>query len=81
MAPKKSEIRYVVPGFIILGSVLFVLEKCGISFLDYTWWQEVLSDSWRIVTYIVSILLTILGITLMVVGFIKGFKLVFGYKN
>jgi len=68
-------------GFIILGTALFFLEISGISLLDYKWWDQALQNSWRIVTYIISMLLTILFITSVIIGFIKGIKLTFGHKS
>ena len=81
MAPHTREIKYIVLGFIILGTALFFLEISGISLLDYKWWDQALQNSWRIVTYIISMLLTILFITSVIIGFIKGIKLTFGHKS
>ncbi|KHE90368.1 MAG: hypothetical protein K8F52_03350 [Candidatus Scalindua rubra] len=81
MAPHKSDIKYIVPGFIVLGTTLFFLEISGISLLDYKWWDQALQNSWKIVTYIISMLLTILFITSVIIGFIKGIKLTFGHKS
>jgi hypothetical protein len=81
MAPHKSDIKYIVLGFIVLGTTLFFLEISGISLLDYKWWDQALQNSWKIVTYIISMLLTILFITSVIIGFIKGIKLTFGHKS
>ena len=81
MAPHKRDIKYIVLGFIILGTVLFFLELFGMSLLDYKWWDQALQDSWRIVTYIISLLLTILFITSIIVGIIKGIRLTLGHKT
>jgi hypothetical protein len=81
MAPHKSDIKYIVLGFIILGSVLFALEWFGVSLLGYKWWDKALDDSWKILTYIISILLTILFISSIIIGMIKGVKLTFGHKG
>jgi hypothetical protein len=81
MAPHKSDIKYIVLGFIILGSALFALEWFGVSLLGYKWWDKALDDSWRILTYIISILLTILFISSIIIGMIKGVKLTFGHKS
>ena len=35
MAPHKHDIKYIVLGFIVLGTALFLLEISGISLLDY----------------------------------------------
>lgn len=81
MAPHKSDIKYIVLGFIILGSALFALEWFGVSLLGYKWWDKALDDSWRILTYVISILLTILFISSIIIGMIKGMKLTFGHKS
>ncbi|WP_096894175.1 hypothetical protein [Candidatus Scalindua japonica] len=81
MAPHKSDIKYIVLGFLIIGTALFSLEMFGISLLDYKWWDQALQNSWRIVTYIISLLLTILFITSVIIGFIKGIKLTLGHKS
>jgi hypothetical protein len=81
MAPHKSDIKYIVLGFIILGSALFALEWFGISLLQYKWWDKMLDRSWVIITYIISILLTILFISSIIIGIIKGVKLIFGHKG
>lgn len=81
MAPHKRDIKYIVLGFIILGTILFFLELFGVSLLGYKWWDQALEDSWRIVTYIISLLLTILFITSIIIGIIKGIRLTFGHKS
>ncbi len=81
MAPHKSDIKYIVPGFIILGSVLFAMEWFGISLLGYKWWDKALDNSWRIITYIISVLLTILFITSIITGIIKAIRLTIGNKG
>jgi hypothetical protein len=81
MAPHKSDIKYIVLGFIILGSVLFALEWFGISLLQYKWWDKMLDRSWVIITYIISILLTMLFISSIIIGMIKGVKLILGHKG
>ncbi|MDR4505171.1 MAG: M50 family metallopeptidase [Candidatus Scalindua sp.] len=80
MAPHRSDIKYIVLGFLVLGLSLFGLEWIGISLLEYKWWQEILDNAWRTISYILSILLTILLITAIIVGLINATKLVFGRK-
>jgi hypothetical protein len=81
MAPHKRDIKYIVLGFIILGAVLFFLELFGISLLGYKWWDQALESSWKIVTYIISLLLTILFITSIIIGIINGIRLTLGHKG
>ncbi|GJQ59406.1 MAG: hypothetical protein SCALA701_22070 [Candidatus Scalindua sp.] len=80
MAPQKSDIKYIVLGFLVLGLSLFGLEWIDISLLKYKWWQEILDNSWKTISYILSVLLTILLITAIVVGLINAIKLIFGRK-
>jgi hypothetical protein len=82
MAPHKSDIKYIVLGFIILGCTLYALEMFGIiSLLDYEWWVVILDNSWRMTSYIISILLTILFISAIVIGVMKVIMLTFGSKK
>ena len=81
MAPHKSDLKYIVLGFIILGLILFTLEWSGISLLQYKWWDKMLDRSWVIITYITSILMTVLFVSSIIVGIIKGVKLTFGHKG
>jgi hypothetical protein len=81
MAPHKSDIKYIVLGFIILGLSLYALEWFGISLLGYKWWVGILDNSWRITSYIISILLTILFVSSVIIGVIKGIKLTIGQKG
>jgi hypothetical protein len=81
MAPHKADIKYIVLGFIILGSTLYVLELFGISLLGYKWWVAILDNSWRMMSYIISMLLTILFISAIIIGVIKGIRLTLGRKD
>ena len=81
MSPHKRDIKYIVLGFIILGTVLFFLELFGISLLGYKWWDQALENSWKMVTYIISLLLTILFITSIIIGIIQGVRLTLGHKS
>ena len=78
MAPRRQEIKFLVPGLIILGTILFAQEIYGIALLDYKWWHHALIFSWMITTYIISILLTVLVFSVIIVLIIRGFYLVFG---
>lgn len=77
MAPEEYDIKFIVPGFIVIAFILFVLEKFEISILQYDWWQNAVSSSWIIVTYVVSVLLAILIVLSVIIGFVKGVKLLF----
>lgn len=81
MAPHKGDIKYIVLGFIILGFILYALEWFGISLLGYKWWVVILDNSWRVMSYIISMLLTILFISSIIIGVIKGIKLTLGHKS
>ena len=78
IAPKEYDIKFIAPGFLIIASALFVLEKVGISVLKYNWWQNALNSSWIIVTYVISVLLAILVVLFLIIGFVRGIKLLFG---
>ena len=81
MAPRRQEIKFLIPGLIVLGAILFVQEIYGIPFLDYKWWHNALIFSWMITTYIISILLTVLVFSIIIALIIRGFYLVFGKKK
>jgi hypothetical protein len=81
MAPHKADIKYIVLGFIILGATLYVLELFGISLLGYKWWVVILDNSWKMMSYIIAMLLTILFISSIIIGVIKGIKLTLGRKD
>ncbi|KKL03805.1 hypothetical protein LCGC14_2622440 [marine sediment metagenome] len=81
MAPHRADIKYIVLGFIILGFILYALEWFGISLLGYKWWVVILDNSWRMMSYIISMLLTILFISSIIIGIIKVIKLTLGHKG
>ncbi len=78
MAPRRREIKFLIPGLIFLGAILFAQEVYGIALLDYKWWHNALIFSWMITTYIISILLTILVFSVIIVLLIRGFHLSLG---
>jgi hypothetical protein len=80
MAPHRGDIKYIVLGFIILGLSLYTLERFGISLLGYKWWVVILDNSWKMMSYIIAMLLTILFISSIIIGVIKGIKLTLGHK-
>ncbi|MBO1225678.1 MAG: hypothetical protein JYX80_14750 [Candidatus Scalindua sediminis] len=49
--------------------------------LGYKWWVVILDNSWRMMSYIISMLLTILFISSIIIGVIKGIKLTLGHKG
>ncbi|MCF6150303.1 MAG: hypothetical protein E3K37_16845 [Candidatus Kuenenia sp.] len=81
MSPHKQDFKYMILGFIILSAILFFLEKIGVSLLTYSWWDSFIKELWQITTLSISVLATLLFFTLIIMGFIKGYRLTFGYKG
>lgn len=81
MAPSRGDIKFLVIGFIVLAAILFFIEFLGISLKDYRWWTTLLNAIWHLITLSMSILLTLLCITVVLIGVFKGFKLTFSRKS
>jgi hypothetical protein len=81
MAPHKQDIKHLVLGFGILALIFFFLEKAGIYLLKYKGWNFFIKQLWGITALSISVLTTLLFITLIIMGFIKGYRLTFGYKG
>lgn len=81
LAPHKQDIKHLVLGFTIISIILFFLDKAGISLLKYQGWKYVIQELWRMITLAISVLTTLLFVTLIIMGFIKAYRLTFGYKG
>jgi hypothetical protein len=81
MAPHKQDIKYLVLGFSIILTTLFFLEKAGIYLLKYPWWNFFIKELWIVTTLTISVLATLLFVTLIIMGFVKGYRLTFGQKG
>ncbi|MBI2472518.1 MAG: hypothetical protein HYV59_14965 [Planctomycetes bacterium] len=81
MSPHKQDIKHLVLGFGIISAILFFLEKLGIHLLQYRWWNFCVKELWVITTLTISVLATLLFITLIFMGIIKGYRLTFGHKG
>lgn len=81
MAPHKQDIKHLVLGFSILALIFFFLEKTGIYLLKYRGWNFFIKELWGITTLSISVLATLLFITLVIMGFVKGYRLTFGHKG
>ncbi len=81
MSPHKQDFKYLIPGFAILFAILFFLEKFGVSLLKNSWWSYFIKELWTITTLSISVLATLLFFTLIIMGFIKGYRLTFGQKG
>lgn len=81
MSPHKHDIKHLVLGFGIIALILFFLEKLGIHLLNYKWWNFCIKELWLITTLTLSVLATLLFITLIMMGIIKGYRLTFGQKS
>lgn len=81
MSPHKQDIKHLVLGFAIISAILFFLEKLGLNLLQYRWWNYCIKEMWMITTLAISVLSTLLFITLIFMGIIKGYRLTFGQKS
>lgn len=81
MSPHKQDIKHLVLGFGIISAILFSLEKLGINLLQYRWSNYCIKEMWMITTLAISVLATLLFITLIFMGIIKGYRLTFGQKG
>jgi len=81
IAPHKQDIKLLVLGFTIISLILFFLDKAGIHVLKYAGWKYFIRELWQITTLIISVLTTLLFITLVIMGFIRAYRLTFGHKG
>ena len=81
MSPHKHDIKHLVLGIGIIALSLFLLEKLGVPLLKYKWWNFCIKELWVITTLTISVLATLLFITLITMGIIKGYRLTFGHKS
>lgn len=81
MAPHKQDIKHLVLGFSILALIFFFLTKAGIDLLEYRGWNFFIKELWEITALSISVLATLLFITLITMGCIKGYRLTFGQKG
>ena len=81
MSPHKQDIKHLVLGIGIIALSLFLLEKLGVRLLQYKWWNFCVKELWVITTLTISVLATLLFFTLIIMGFIKGYRLTFGHKG
>ena len=81
MSPHKQDIKHLVLGFGIIALILFFLEKLGVHLQQYKWWNFCIKELWVITALTISVLATLLFITLVTMGLIKGYRLTFGHKS
>lgn len=81
MAPKKEDLKFLVIGFFTVGAIPFLMELSGASMVGNDAREMLLNGLWHLVTLSISVLLAILGITLIITGGIKGIKLTFMRKG
>ncbi len=81
MAPHKQDIKHLVLGFSIILTTFFFLERAGIRLLKYSWWDFFIKELWIITALTISVLSTLLFVTLLIMGFVKGYRLTFGQKG
>ena len=81
MSPHKQDIKHLVLGFSVIALILFFLEKLGVHLQQYKWWNFCVKELWVITALTISVLATLLFITLVTMGLIKGYRLTFGHKG
>lgn len=81
MSPHRQDIKPLVIGFAVLSIILFFIEKAGVDLLKYWWWSYCIKELWVIIPLTISVLSTLLFVTLLIMGFVKGFRLTFGHKS
>ncbi|MCF6159449.1 MAG: hypothetical protein E3K32_12975 [wastewater metagenome] len=80
-APQKQDIKYLVIGFGILSGVIFLVEKFGIRLSNYRWWKFCIKEFWAATTLTLSVLVSLLFITLCIMGFLKVYTLIVRRKG
>ncbi|HLE87770.1 MAG TPA: hypothetical protein VI727_08915 [Candidatus Brocadiaceae bacterium] len=81
MSPQKQDIKHLIIGFILLSFIFFFLGKVNVHLLRYGWWNFCIEEFWLITVLTVSVLVPLLLITLIIMGFTKGYMLAFGQKG
>lgn len=81
MAPQKQDIKYLIIGFVILPAIFFLLEKFGVHLSDNRWWGFCIKELWITTTITLSVLIPLLGITLMIMALAKVYTLALGSKG
>ena len=81
MAPKKDELKYLFFGLLILAAIPFFLEMFGMKLKDNGLWVALLNGLWHLITLSITVLGALLAITLIIIGFVKGFRLIFSQKG
>src|SRR3990170_89849 len=64
-----------------IALIFFFLEKLGVHLQQYKWWNFCIKELWVITALTISVLATLLFITLVTMGLIKGYRLTFGHKS
>jgi hypothetical protein len=49
--------------------------------IRYAWWNYCIKQLWFVTTLSISTLTTLLFVTLLIMAFIKGYRLTFGHKG
>lgn len=81
IAPQKQDIKYLIIGFGVLSGIFFFLEKFGIHLAKNTWWNFCVKELWVITALAISVLIPLLFITLIIMGFGKGYTFAFGRRG
>ncbi|MGR3178231.1 MAG: hypothetical protein ACUZ8E_09265, partial [Candidatus Anammoxibacter sp.] len=81
MAPKSSEFKFLILGLITAAVIPFLLEMAGVSLQSTDLFSTLINGLWHLITLSISVLGALLCITLVIVGLVQGFKLVFSRKS
>ncbi|MFO0795269.1 MAG: hypothetical protein U0586_14555 [Candidatus Brocadiaceae bacterium] len=81
LSPQKQDIKHLIIGFIILSFIFFILEKTGLHLLGQGWWNFCLTKFWEITVLAIASLIPLLLLTLIIMGFAKGYMVAFGGKG
>ena len=81
MSPQKQDIKYLIIGFILLSPILFFLDIVGIHLLKNGWLNFCIKELWGITTLTITALVSLLLITLIMMGLSKGYSVTLGRKG
>lgn len=78
IAPHKGDIKYLVPGIIIVAAILYSLDAIGLSLSNYKWLNYSVYKLWNFTIAGLCTLAGFLLLTFIIITVAKGIKLVSG---
>ncbi|MGR3309656.1 MAG: hypothetical protein ACUZ77_02675 [Candidatus Brocadiales bacterium] len=78
IAPHKDDIKYIIPGVIIIACILYSLNAIGLSLTKYKWLNYCMYRLWDFITAGLCTLTAFLLVTFIIIAVVKGIKLVSG---